>query len=88
MSNKLSTEDLTILNQLNTDYYNVVYSLGEITAQIEQQELKLAELNESKRNYLSTYIKLQAKDQELAQTFTQKYGAGQINLQTGEITGA
>lgn len=86
MSTKLSIEDLNELIQLQKDYNNTVFSIGELSIKIDEAELKLSELKGLKLDYLSSYNKFVERDRDFARYLTEKYGHGSINLETGEIT--
>lgn len=83
---KLSKEEIDNLVQLKQDYSSIIYSLGDITAQIDEIESKLSILKGEQQDYLSTYKVLVEKDKSLAKSLTDKYGTGKINLETGEIS--
>lgn len=86
MSKKLSEQELQEILSVREGYNNVIFSLGDITAQIFDYESKLALLNDEKLNYLSTYSVMINKEKELSKVLSDKYGPGQINLDTGEIS--
>lgn len=83
---KLSQEEIDNLVQLKQDYSSIIYSLGDITAQIDEIESKLLALRGEQQDYLNTYKVLVERDKSLAKSLTDKYGTGKINLETGEIS--
>lgn len=84
--NKLSEKELFDLVQLKRDYDTLVYNIGTISLETEDINIKLSSLLEEKSSYMSTYRIVFQKYEELVKGLTDKYGTGQINLQTGEIS--
>ena len=73
------------LTDLREGYINTQNQLGRIKVQqilAEQQYDALVKAeDELKKNYLN----LTAKEQELVQTYNEKYGVGTVNIDTGEF---
>jgi hypothetical protein len=76
---KLSKEELQKLNQFEQKNSNITYSLGQI-------EVQKAILEGQKNNLLNDLANNQEKSNNLAKNLQEKYGEGQINSKTGEIT--
>ena len=76
---KLSPEELENLNSINEEYTSILISLGRI-------ETEKLSLEKQKQNLTLQFEKLQSKEQDLAAALTQKYGDGNIDLNTGEFT--
>jgi hypothetical protein len=83
---KLTTEELQSINELQQQYNKFVFELGSIEAQIQgllQQKIVL----ESEKDGIVSDIKtLGEKERVLVRDLQEKYGTGNINPQTGEIT--
>ena len=82
---KFKDEDLKQLTDLREGYINTQNQLGRVKVQqvlAEQQYDALVKAeDELKKNYLS----LTQKEQELVQTYNEKYGVGTVNIETGEF---
>jgi hypothetical protein len=83
---QLTTEELHQIQELQKQYNQFVFDLGSIEAQV-QGLLAQKELLEKEKNGVLSDIKtLGDKERELVVTLQEKYGTGNINPQTGEIT--
>jgi hypothetical protein len=75
----LTQEELTQLRDLQTQQNDLLMSLGSI-------EYRITLLNQSKEILKSQVIELESLNNELGSKLTEKYGSGNLNLETGEIT--
>ena len=83
---KLTTEELQSINEMQQQYNKFVFELGSIEAQL-QNLLATKELVETeKANVLEDIKKLGEREKELVNGLQAKYGVGNIDTQTGEIT--
>ena len=83
---KLTTEELESIKQLQSKYNQTIFEIGAAEAQrlvFEEQSTKLAE---AKRGLLSDLKTIEQKETELIKSLQEKYGEGNINPETGEIT--
>ena len=85
---KLTTEELQQIKDLQTQYNRFIFELGNIEAQL--QNLLSAKINieTEKNNVWDDIKKLGEREKELIDTLQEKYGNGNINIETGEITSA
>jgi len=76
---KLTEEELENLKSINSQYREAIETLGNI---------QLQRLNLSKREDIikGQIDEMQILEQTLSKTLSEKYGDGEINIQTGEIT--
>jgi len=81
----LLPEEVTELKELSDRYSSIVRDLGEKDLEIFELEEKLKELESEKKLFLSDYINLKARNEELTTKLIDKYGEGKINLETGKI---
>lgn len=83
---KLTTEELNSIKELQTRYNKIVFELGSIEVQLtsiaKQQELLRAE----KSNISADLDKIADAEKVIIEALESKYGAGDINIETGEIT--
>ena len=83
---KLTTEELQSITEMQQQYNKFVFELGSIEAQL-QNLLVTKELVETeKANVLEDIKKLGEREKELVNGLQAKYGVGNIDTQTGEIT--
>jgi len=76
---KLSQEELESLKEIQNDSSNLIFNLGQVDVQ--------RSLLEGQRNEVLTKLAdLQEKQNTLAKELQDKYGIGNINLETGEFT--
>jgi len=76
---KLTQEELSSLNDIKKHYSTVTQEFGAI----ELQQILLKERKTQAENYLAELKILEA---ELSKKLLDKYGPGNINIDTGEIT--
>jgi hypothetical protein len=75
----LTQEELTQLRDLQTQQNDLLMSLGSI-------EYRITLLNQNKEILKAQVIELENLNNELGSKLTEKYGSGNLNLETGEIT--
>jgi hypothetical protein len=82
----LTAEELQSIKDLQQQYNKLVFDLGSVEAQLQNNLLNQKLIETEKANTLSDIQKLGEKEKELVTTLQEKYGAGNINIETGEIT--
>jgi hypothetical protein len=75
----LTQEELTQLRDLQTRQNNLLANLGSI-------EYRIALLEQNKFELKSQVLEIERLNNELGAQLTEKYGNGNLNLETGEIT--
>jgi len=75
----LTQEELTQLKDLQTRQNNLLMSLGSI-------EYRMLLLEQTKNDLKSQALEIERLNNELGTQLTEKYGSGNLNLETGEIT--
>ena len=75
----LQKTELDTIKEIQQTELNLIDQLGNIEYQI--QTLKL-----QKDNLTNEIVKLQTKSQKFGEDLQQKYGDGNINIETGEFT--
>ena len=75
----LKKEELDTIKEIQQTELNLVDQLGSIEYQIQTLRLQ-------KDNLRQEIIKLQTKSQKFGDDLQQKYGDGNINIETGEFT--
>lgn len=86
MTHKLTTEELTQLQQLQSDYATLIAELGQVEVSILVLEKQIEQLKATQKDPLYDRLgDIQKQESILAQQLTEKYGDGQINISTGDI---
>jgi hypothetical protein len=75
----LTQEELTQLRNLQTRQNNLLMDLGSI-------EYRMSLLEQTKIELKSQVLEIERMNNELGAQLTEKYGNGNLNLETGEIT--
>jgi hypothetical protein len=75
----LTQEELTQLRDLQIQQNDLLMSLGSI-------EYRISLLEQNKAILKAQVIELENLNNELGSKLTEKYGSGNLNLETGEIT--
>jgi hypothetical protein len=75
----LTPEELKTLQEYQNENNEIVAGLGTI-------ELTIDNLNSQKTELLENFKKLQTQQNQTAKELQAKYGDGNINLETGEIS--
>jgi septal ring factor EnvC (AmiA/AmiB activator) len=83
---KLTQEEIDAIKQLQSQYNKNIFELGSIEAQLQLLTAQIKSLETEKNNVLSDLNKVGDKEKELVDSLQEKYGAGNIDLETGEIT--
>ena len=83
---KLTSEELQQITELQQQYNKFVFELGSVEAQLQSLLQQKSLLETEKNNIMGDIKTLGEKERELVTTLQEKYGTGNINPQTGEIT--
>lgn len=79
MIQKLTQEELGWITSLQADYSKITYELGSIEVQRKELDIK-------RNDIITLYDKCKEREKFFIGTLNEKYGVGEINIQTGEIT--
>ena len=83
---KFTKDELDSLQQLRTNYANIELSLGKLEIARIQQEQKLENLSNEKLRLETQYSEVQGQEVTLVQELNEKYGAGNLDPETGIFT--
>jgi len=83
---KLTVEEITQIKELQTQYNKFIFELGSIEAQLADVLVQKTFIETEKANVLGDLKTLGEKEKELLNTLQGKYGVGNIDMETGEIT--
>lgn len=75
----LTQEELLQLKSLRTQQDTLIMNLGSV-------EYRMSLLEQSKNELKNQVLNLESLNNELGAQLTEKYGSGELNLETGEIT--
>jgi|7_EtaG_2_1085326.scaffolds.fasta_scaffold195056_2 hypothetical protein len=76
---KFEDKDLQTLRDLQGQTDKIVYSLGQISIQRER-------LTQTENNLKAELQKIDQKESQLGKEFAQKYGVGNVDIETGDFT--
>jgi hypothetical protein len=85
---KLTEEEITQIKEMQAQYNKFVFDLGNIEAQLQSVYRTEAMLDTEKNNVIEDINKLGEREKELVDSLQTKYGSGNINIETGEISPA
>jgi hypothetical protein len=83
---QLTTEELENIKTLQAQYNKYVFELGSAEAQLQNVLATKKAIETEKDNILEDIVKLGVKEKEIITALQEKYGVGNINPETGEIT--
>ena len=83
---QLTTEELQSIKDLQAQYNKYVFELGSAEAQLQNVIATKKAIETEKDNILEDIVKLGVKEKEIITALQEKYGVGNINPETGEIT--
>jgi len=83
---KLTEEELQSIKDLQRQYNQFVFELGSIEAQLQNILANKTLVETEKTNVLEDIKKLGEREKEVVSALQAKYGVGNINPESGEIT--
>ena len=83
---KLNEEEIIQIKEMQAQYNKFVFELGSIEAQLADMAAHRITMETEKSNVINDLKTLSTKERELLSTLQEKYGVGNINIETGEIT--
>lgn len=83
---EITKEELEEISVLRNKLATVVSDAGQLTLQIQLLQSDIVELNEKLSEQTKLFKGLLEEEQVLIKGLSEKYGAGQINFETGEFT--
>jgi len=82
---KFTQEELAQITELRDANSQKISEFGQVELEILLTNQRLTSLSTAKDNLQKDYIELQTKEQGLVQTLNEKYGAGQVDISSGEF---
>ena len=83
---KLTPEELQSIKDLQSKYNQTIFEIGAAEAQLIVFQQNIDKLQEAKKGLVSDLTTIEKKESELVASLQEKYGQGNINIETGEIT--
>jgi oligoribonuclease NrnB/cAMP/cGMP phosphodiesterase (DHH superfamily) len=83
---QLTQEELQSIKDLQSRYNQTILEIGASEAQIIVFQENIEKLTEAKKGLVSDLKTIEQKESELIQSLQEKYGQGNINVETGDIT--
>jgi len=83
---EITKEEIEQISVLRNKLATVVSDAGQLTLQVQLLQSDIVELNEKLGEQTKLFKGLLQEEQELIKGLSEKYGAGQINFETGEFT--
>jgi hypothetical protein len=83
---KFTQQEIDSLQELRQLYANVELSLGKIEIARMQSEQKLEQLVNEKFRLEADYTQIQQYESQLVSELTEKYGVGNLDINTGTFT--
>ena len=83
---KFTKKEINSLQQLRSDYANVEVSLGKLEIARMQSEQQLDNIENNKLRLETQYTTLQRTESQIVSELTEKYGVGNLDINTGKFT--
>ena len=82
---KFTKEELDQINELRDGNAQKINEFGQIELELLLAEQRMESLHSAKDKLQKDYVELQNNERELVQQLNEKYGAGQVDLTSGEF---
>jgi hypothetical protein len=82
----LTPEELDSIKSLQSKYNQTIFEIGASEAQLIAFQQGIDKLQKAKEGLVSDLTTIEQKESELVKSLQEKYGAGNINPETGELT--
>ena len=82
---KFTKEELDQINELRDGNAQKINEFGQIELELLLAEQRTESLHSAKDKLQKDYVELQNNERELVQQLNEKYGAGQVDLTSGEF---
>ena len=83
---KLTSDELAEILALNTEYQDVLISLGQINLRRDAIKKEESSLNKIEADHYASYEETEKKEANFKQRIVRKYGQGEIDLKSGVYT--
>lgn len=83
---KLTPEELTQVQELRNSLFTIISSIGELHLNKVLLQNQLNDISEQTKYQEEKFVEFQQNEKVIYEQLQQKYGTGNINIDTGEIT--
>jgi oligoribonuclease NrnB/cAMP/cGMP phosphodiesterase (DHH superfamily) len=83
---QITPEEIQQIKDLQSKYNQTIFEIGAAEAQLIVFQENIEKLDAAKKGLVSDLKTIEQKETELTKTLQEKYGEGNINIETGEIT--
>lgn len=83
---KFTTEELSEIKRLREMNQSMTGEFGQLEIELILARQAFEKLSKEKEIIGAKFIKLQEEEKKLVETLNNKYGAGTVNLESGEFT--
>lgn len=83
---KVTEQELTEIQELRNSLYAIITATGELHLNKLLLQEQLADLNVQINLQEKNFMEFRQKEQVIYQQLQEKYGTGNINIETGEVT--
>ena len=80
---KFTEEELSQIKQIQDNNTRIIFQLGETELELRLIEQRMQELNNIRNSIHADYAAMRNKERDLVQQLNTKYGAGQVDLESG-----
>tara|TARA_R100001129_G_scaffold126086_2_gene88350 strand:- start:559 stop:843 length:285 start_codon:yes stop_codon:yes gene_type:complete len=85
---KFNSEELGKIKDLQTKYQTITAKMGQLEVDRVLLDQAMERLEDNKNNLTEEYVNVQAEEKQFVSDLNAKYGAGNVNLETGVFTPA
>ena len=83
---KLTEQELQQIQDLRVKYANITAQLGQLKVEQMLINKQLSRLNELENQFIKDYEQVQTEEEQFAKTITEKYGIGDVDVESGIFT--
>lgn len=83
---QITPEEIQQIKDLQSKYNQTIFEIGAAEAQLIVFQENIEKLTEAKKGLVADLATIERKETELTKSLQEKYGEGNINIETGEIT--
>lgn len=83
---KLTAEELTQVQELRSSLFGIISSVGELHLNKVLLQNQLNDINQQLEHQEEKFAEFQKQEKVIYEQLQEKYGTGNINIDTGEIT--
>jgi hypothetical protein len=83
---KLTEQELQQIQDLRMKYANIAAQLGQLKVEQILVNKQVSQLNELESQFTKEYEQTQTEEEQFAKAITEKYGIGDVDLESGIFT--